>query len=193
VLDVVLAGVGGQGIITMATVLADAALLEGHDVIVAETHGLSQRGGSVVVHVRLGGAEAPLIMRGSAGLMLALDAVEAARYAGYLSRGATVVVEKRITPPPLPEARVPGLGEVLSALEGAGLRVYPVNAVEAAVELGNPRAANMYVLGYALAVHGFGGLVSLESLEEAVRGRLRNPESNVRVLRRGFEEGRGGS
>ncbi len=187
--NVVLAGVGGQGIITMASVLADAAIREGHNALVAETHGLSQRGGTVIVHVRLGDAEAPLIPRGGGDLMLALDAIEAVRYAGYLRRGAPVVVDKRVTPPPLPNIRVPSLGELLDALSRASVRLYPVAAVETAVLMGNPRAANMYMLGYGLAVHGYGGLVTLKALEEAVRERVRDPESNIRVLRRGYEDG----
>lgn len=187
--DIVMVGVGGQGIITMASVLAEAALRRGVNAIVAETHGLSQRGGSVIVHVRLGEAEAPLIMRGTAGLMLALDGIEAIRYLEYLSPHAIVVVDKRVTPPPLPGVRVPSIVEIMEALEETGLEVHPVGAVETAVALGNPRAANMYMLGYAAAVHGYGGLVGLEDLEEAVRARLKSPESNVRVLRRGYEDG----
>ena len=142
-----------------------------------------------MVHVRLGGAEAPLIMRGTATLMLALDGIEAIRYLEYLSPTGVVVVDKRVTPPPLPGVRVPSIVEILEALEEAGVEVHPVGAVETAVALGNPRAANMYMLGYAAAVHGYGGLVGLEDLEEAVRGRLRSPESNIRVLRRGYEDG----
>jgi len=187
--NLVLAGVGGQGIITMATVLADAAIRAGSRGLVAETHGLSQRGGTVIVHVRLGEAEAPLIMRGTGNAMLALDAIEALRYLEYLRPGAPVIVDKRITPPPLPNIRVPRLDEVLGALREAGVQVYPVNAVVEAQELGNPRAANIYVLGYALALHGFGGHVTLEALEEAIRARLRSPETNIRVLRKGYEDG----
>ena len=187
--DIVMVGVGGQGIITMASVLAEAALRKGVNAIVAETHGLSQRGGSVLVHVRLGDAEAPLIMRGTAGLMLALDGIEAIRYLEYLSPNAVVVVDKRVTPPPLPGVKVPSIVEILEALEETGLEVHPVGAVETAVALGNPRAANMYMLGYAAAVHGYGGLVDVGDLEEAVRARLKSPESNVRVLRKGYEDG----
>ncbi len=187
--NIVLAGVGGQGIITMASVLADAAIRTGYNGLVAETHGLSQRGGTVIVHVRLGDAEAPLIMKGSGDLMLALDAIEALRYLPYLRKGAPLIVDKRITPPPLPNLRVPKLGDVLEALQAAGARVYPVEAVLEAQALGNPRAANMYLLGYGLAVHGYNGMVSLEALEEAIRARVRNPESNVRVLRKGYDDG----
>ena len=185
-MDVVMVGVGGQGIITMATVLAEAALRRGYDAVVAETHGLSQRGGSVIVHVRLGDADAPLIMEGTARLMLALDAIEALRYIGYMARDGVVVVDRRITPPPLPDIEVPRLGEVLKALEETGVRVYPVSAVERAVELGNPRAANMYMLGFAAAINGFEDMVELEDLEAAVRDRLRDPESNVRILKAGY-------
>lgn len=187
--DVVMAGVGGQGVITMASVLADAALRLGYNAIVAETHGLSQRGGTVIVHVRLGDVEAPLIMEGSGDLLLSLEANEAIRYLKYVRKGAVVVTDMRIIRPPLPNIEVPSLGEILEALEKAEVAAYPVNAVGEAEALGNARAANMYVLGYALAVHGYGGMVTLDSLKEAVRSRVRSPESNIRVLEKGYNDG----
>ena len=78
---------------------------------------------------------------------------------------------------------------MLEAIRDAGIKLYPVNAVLEAQELGNPRAANIYMLGYALAVHGLGGHVTLEALEDAIRARLRSPESNIRVLRKGYSDG----
>ncbi|MEB3806421.1 MAG: indolepyruvate oxidoreductase subunit beta [Desulfurococcales archaeon] len=188
-LDIVLAGIGGQGIITMATVLADAAVRGGYNAIVAETHGLSQRGGTVIVHVRLGDAEAPLIMRGSGDVLLSLEATETLRYLEYVRRGSIVVVDMRIIPPPLPDVKVPTLVEVLEELEKAEVQVYPVNAVGEAQALGNPRAANMYLIGFGLAVHGYNGIVTLDALEESISERVRNPESNIKVLRKGYEDG----
>jgi len=78
-LNVVMVGVGGQGLVTAAKVLADAAIDSGTKALVAETHGLSQRGGAVEVHVRLGDVYAPLVPRGRADVLLAFEIIEAAR------------------------------------------------------------------------------------------------------------------
>lgn len=187
--DVVLAGVGGQGIITMASVLAEAAVSGGYNALVAETHGLSQRGGTVIVHVRLGDVEAPLIMEGGGDILLSLEATETLRYLKYAKKGSIIVMDMRILRPPLPNVKVPTLTEILEALEKADVEVHPVNAVGEAQALGNPRAANMYLLGYGLAVHGYGGMVSLEALRQAIRSRVRSPESNIKVLLKGYEDG----
>lgn len=84
--NIVIVGIGGQGLITLLQVLAEAALLQGYDVKTSELHGLSQRGGSVEVHIRFGkNIFSPLVAQGKAELILALDSKEglnAKRYAG---------------------------------------------------------------------------------------------------------------
>ena len=187
--NIIIVGVGGQGIITMASVLASAALSEGHNAIVAETHGLSQRGGTVIVHVRLGPVEAPLIPEGGADLLIALEASEALRYANYLPVGGKAIVDSRLIRPPLPNVVMPELPVIISSLREAGLTVYRTNAVEKAEKLGIPQGANMYLLGYGLAVHGYGGYVSLESIKESIRSRVRRPEKNIKVLEAGYSDG----
>jgi len=190
ILNVVLAGVGGQGIVSLANVIANAALEKGTGIIVAETHGLSQRGGSVIVHVRLGEAEAPLIPEGEGDVMLALDPLEAARYAHYLKPGALVFMEEKVTPPPLPGVKPPKTIEVAEALEDVGLRVVLVPAIRRAKELGNPLGANVYMLGAALSSGVFDGFIDVESVEAAIRRSLKKPEKNIAVLRAAIEETR---
>ena len=182
-LNLVLAGIGGQGIVSLANVIANAALINGVNSLVAETHGLSQRGGSVIVHVRLGEAEAPLIPVGGGDAMIALDPLEAARYSHYLHRGAKIIMEETVTPPPLPRVEVPSLEEVKKALEEAGLQVVVVPAVREAKRLGNPLGANVYMLGAAMREGLLDGFLTPESVEEAIRRTLRRPEKNVKVFR----------
>ncbi len=187
--NIVIVGVGGQGIITMASVLAGAAVAKGYNAIVAETHGMSQRGGTVIVHVRLGAAEAPLIMRGDADLLIALEAVEALRYSDYLPKGGIAIVDSRLIRPPLPNVEMPELNAIVSALRGAGLRVYQTNAVDRAESFGIPQGANMYLLGYGLAVQGYKGYVDMESLKTSIMERVRKPEANIKVLEAGYRDG----
>lgn len=185
--NIVLSGVGGQGIITAARIIAEASLVEGRKVLVAETHGLSQRGGSVVVHVRVGDVEAPLIPPGMGDLMIGLEAIEAARYASLLAPGASVVLNKDLQPPPLPKVKPPSLDEILASLSKAGLRVYSINAVEEALKLGDARSANTLLLGYAAGLGLLEGVAGSGSMEEAVRRVVRRSMVAVEAFRRGLE------
>ena len=187
VLNLVLVGVGGQGIVSLANVIANAALENGTNVLVAETHGLSQRGGSVIVHVRLGEAEAPLIPEGEGDIMIALDPLEAARYARYLRLGAQIFMERKVTPPPLPGVKVPAMEEVKRALEKAGFNVNVVPAISEASRLGNPLGANVYMLGAAMSSGIFDGFITVESVERAIRRVLKKPEKNIMLLHAAFE------
>ncbi|MEM4476465.1 MAG: 2-oxoacid:acceptor oxidoreductase family protein, partial [Desulfurococcaceae archaeon] len=84
--NILIAGVGGQGLLTLGELIGSAAIESGVDVTIAEVHGLSQRGGSVVVHVRLGPGSSPVIPRGAADLLIGLEAIETARYIDYANK-----------------------------------------------------------------------------------------------------------
>jgi len=124
---IALCGLGGQGILFLSRVVADAALDEGHPVLAAETHGMSQRGGAVEAHVKIGAFESSLVRRGSADLVLALDEsrIDAAR---ALLAPDGVCVASALTPVP-------------------DVRVCP--AAEVARSLGFDRGANLVLLGFA--------------------------------------------
>jgi len=99
--NIFIAGVGGQGLLTIGRILGTAAIEAGHDVTVAEVHGLSQRGGTLNIHVRIGPGEAPIIPRGATDLYIALEALEAVRYSEYVSTKSKIVINKFLWPPPL--------------------------------------------------------------------------------------------
>src|SRR5512136_2748137 len=88
----VVAGVGGQGVIYAAKILSQAALARGERVIVSENHGMSQRGGSVLAHVKIGGSELPLIRRATADALIAFDRTEAVRNLTFARSGGSVFV-----------------------------------------------------------------------------------------------------
>ncbi len=185
-LNVVVTGVGGQGLITLSTILAQAALLRGHNAIVAETHGLSQRGGTVIVHVRLGPAEAPLIPPGTGDVLLAMELIEAVRYLNYLRSGGAAVVNDYITPPPLPKIEVPSRQELIEAMKRRAGQLLLVPATRQALELGDPRTANMVLLGAALSRGLLEPYVDLDAVSEAVKARWpRAAERNLQALRLG--------
>ena len=189
IVNYVLTGIGGQGIISLANVMANAALKSGTNVIVAETHGLSQRGGSVIVHVRMGDVEAPLIAKHNGDVMISLEPIEAARYVDYLKKGSTVLVEKSIIPPALPDIKVPTLDEIIEFLNARGLKPIVIPAVELAKKNGNPLGANMFMLGVLVGLGFNRGYFTAENVEEAIIENLRKPEKNVKVFRAGIEYG----
>lgn len=92
--DILLCGVGGQGIVLVSKLLAAAATASGEKVHSAETIGMAQRGGSVTSHVRIGNAYSPMIPKGKADLLLAFEPAEAVRNLPYLKEGGTVIVNR---------------------------------------------------------------------------------------------------
>jgi indolepyruvate ferredoxin oxidoreductase beta subunit len=149
--DFLLVGVGGQGTLLGSDVIAEAGLRAGYDVKKSEVHGMAQRGGSVVSHVRW--AEqvfSPLIGRGEAGLMLAFERLEAIRFASFLRPGATIVVNDHAIPPvavSVGAAEYPSDEQVRLALHSVTPHVYLVPGVRLAEQLGNVRVSNVVLLG----------------------------------------------
>ncbi len=144
-----LAGVGGQGILLAGEVLAKAALQAGFDVKKSEVHGMAQRGGVVLSHVRYGErVHSPLIPRGRADVLLAFEELEALRWHHYLRPGGTLLVgEERLIPP---FAFSGGEGypkEPLSLIGSDELKVLRIGASGLARELGNPRVMSAILLG----------------------------------------------
>jgi indolepyruvate ferredoxin oxidoreductase beta subunit len=141
---VVVAGLGGQGVLFAVKVLAQTALALGEDVIGSETHGMSQRGGPVIAHLKVGPYRSPLVRRGTADLVLALDAVEAMRHLAFARPGGLCFVNA-------PTGQ-PAMTENLAALVyDLGIGVFHVDADHVAAECGGPAAANVVLLGFATA------------------------------------------
>lgn len=93
--SIVVMGVGGQGVLTLARWIGEATLSKGYDLRIAEVHGMSQRYGSVEVHVRFGKVVyAPIVEEGGADYVVALEAVEALRACKYLKPGGILIVNK---------------------------------------------------------------------------------------------------
>lgn len=175
-LRVVIAGIGGQGVIFATRLLTQAAIHLGLPAIAAESHGMSQRGGSVVSHLRIGGLQSPLIRRGTADLILGLDETEALRNLVYLRAGGSAVVnsEQALNP------------EIDLRLRSREIAAYCLPASQLAIDLGAVTIANVVLTGFAvgLGLFPFTEQDLRETLQEAVpRGR----ELNFQALRRGLE------
>jgi Pyruvate:ferredoxin oxidoreductase and related 2-oxoacid:ferredoxin oxidoreductases, gamma subunit len=144
--SIVIVGVGGQGVLTLAKWIGEAALAEGYDVRIAEVHGMSQRGGSVEVHVRYGReVYAPIVEEGGADFVVALEAIEALRAYRYLKPEGVLVVNRRIIQPP---GRWYDLGEVIDAIRKSWSKTYIVPCYDVALGLGSALYENSVMLGF---------------------------------------------
>lgn len=152
-LNVFLCGVGGQGVMTAADLIAQAAIAHGFDCKKSETAGMSQRGGVVTSQVRFGPKVlSAVITPGSADLLLAFELAEALRAASCLKRGGIALVNVLRLPPPVVSLglyRYPD--EPLVELRAAGICVHEINAGGMAREIGDPRLVNTVMLGAAAA------------------------------------------
>jgi indolepyruvate ferredoxin oxidoreductase beta subunit len=190
--NVVIAGIGGQGSITLAYVLAQAAFLKGYDVKTSELHGLAQRYGSVPCHVRFGEKiYSSVIMEGEANLIIGLEPLEAVRacYYGSKENGTIFVIDtKRIFPLSVQVCKepYPSLKRIQKMLRAFGEKVFAVNASEAVKKLtGRFVASNIYLLGFCSAKK----LIPIEKefILEGMRKVL--PEKLFDLNKKVFEEG----
>jgi indolepyruvate ferredoxin oxidoreductase, beta subunit len=183
--DIVLAGVGGQGGLSVSVVIARAAMAAGLRVKQSEVHGMSQRGGEVLAHLRLGEAEpaSPIIPMGAASLILAFEPLEALRYLKWLSPTGTVAAS--ITPI-RNIASYPDIGTVLADIRGLPNSIL-VDAESIGREAGNVRAANIALVGAVSALLP----IAPEFLETAIREVFAaKGEKTVALNLRAFSEGR---
>ena len=141
-LSVLIAGIGGQGVITLGKMIAEAFASKGYRVFEAENHGLSQRGGAVNVHVRIGNVEAPLIPRGGADIMIALEATEALRNVEYLSREGEIFLNASVKPPSLPKVQEYDVKMIIERL-----RDWKVHVLECNELVGKAGKCNTALLG----------------------------------------------
>ena len=146
--NVLAVGVGGQGIIRLSNILGRVAFEAGHDVKKSEIHGLSQRGGSVTSHIRWGKqVGTPVIMDGEAHFLLALEELEALRYAHILHPdGLLIVNEFRMLPATVIAGEAEYPKDIDARLREYG-RVARVRATDIAKGLGNIRVSNVVLLG----------------------------------------------
>ena len=148
--DLVIVGVGGQGVILISDVVGRAAVLAGKPVCGAETHGMAQRGGSVINHTRIGCSFSPLVALGGADVLLALEPGEALRFARYLSpEGVALVNTRPVFPPTVTAglANYPPIPKILSSLSQHCSRVLDMDATALAGKAGTAQAMNVVMLG----------------------------------------------
>jgi len=187
-LDLLITGIGGQGIIAASDIVAQAALVSGYDVKKTDSLGMAQRGGSVVSHIRLAPKVwSPLVKTGEADVMLALEKLEAARWSRYLKPGGVAIVNNLAIPPlavSLGGAVYPQDEEITNIIKQHTDRLYVTDGSRLAAELGNARALNSLMLGCLSVFTPF----AEDTLKECIAQRL--PAKVVELNLAAFDCGR---
>ena len=190
--NILIASVGGQGGITLARILSNAALNQGLNVQVGETLGMAQRGGSVQSHVRFGrNVYGPLIPERGSDVLLSLEPAEALRVAKYIGKKTMVIMN---THPVLPisvllnETTYPEMDQILSILRKIGGSVHSLNAFELAKKASLSRSLNIVMLGAYVAVGE--EILTLDAIKKAMAASLpsRYMEQNIRALEMGIDK-----
>ena len=189
-MDMVVSGVGGQGIVVISDIYCEAALLDGFDVAKAEIHGMAQRGGAIVAHVRIGDkVQAPLIERGTADIVLGFEVLETARAIPMLKPKGTVLINTKYIPP---NAAFAGSAKPLSREQLLGIirakarAVHEIDGIGIATQLGNLLVVNTVLLGALSALPE--NPVRAESLKKAMASRLKEKHVNLNI--KAFQIGR---
>jgi indolepyruvate ferredoxin oxidoreductase beta subunit len=148
VTNVLIAGVGGQGAVLASELLSMAAASAGKDVKQGEFHGVAQRGGAVFSHVRFGDhVYSPMARQGDVDYLLALEKLEALRYAHFVKPGGTIIVNEHEVNPIRTADERPYPSDAIDFLKGKDVKMLAIEATAMAIELGNHRAANVVLLG----------------------------------------------
>lgn len=187
-INFLLVGVGGQGTILASNILAELGMRVGYDVKQAEVHGMSQRGGSVVSNMRWAPEVfSPIIARGEADILIAFEKLEAARFSHYLRpNGIALINDYQIVPVTVSAgtASYPEDDQIRSEVSSVTQRSYWVNGVEIAEKVGNPKTANIVVLGSLSALLNLPEQDWLSVLE------MRVPPKYLEINRHAFQAGR---
>ena len=185
-IDIVLAGVGGQGILSLATILGAAALKENLYIKQAEVHGMSQRGGDVQSNLRISSEPiaSDLIPQGGADLIVSLEPMESLRYIPYLSKSGWIVTN---TAPFINIPNYPEMETVNAALDACP-NVVAFNMDDMAKEVASPRTSNMVLLGAAAPFLN----IEIEKIEDGINTIFGAKgeaivEMNIKAFRAGLE------
>ncbi len=164
--NIIICGTGGQGIITLLKILTKAALIEGFNVKSSELHGLSQRGGSVKTHIKIGKKIfSPLILPGQADFLLGLEAQETLRAKNFANSNTVFLVNKHLIP--IPGANLK-LNEIENNIRNISKQAYFVDAISITQKkLKNSMVAGVFLLAYASYKNFIP--VSLKSITQSIK------------------------
>jgi len=169
--NLVISGVGGQGIILLSNLISEVALSNGLDVKKSEVHGMSQRGGSVVSFVRFGEkVSSPLVPLKSADIIISMELMEGYRWKEYIKNdGIAILNDYRLPPPAVAMGNIKYKNDIIEELKDSGVSVYSDNLVKKAIDLGNSRTVNVILFGMLSKFLDFDEKEYITALEKKVK------------------------
>jgi len=180
--QIILAGIGGQGILFSSRIFSELGLRLGLEVMGSETHGMSQRGGSVIAHVKLGGFQSPMIRAGTADILYSFEENETYRALKYLKRGGICFANL--------ESLSRFDNQIKNYLKEKEIAFRAYDASGEASKIGSIMSANIVLLGYSVGT----GLVPFkyEDLKHVLElmSRKKNLKINLKAFEIGFQEGK---
>jgi indolepyruvate ferredoxin oxidoreductase beta subunit len=186
-IQMIISGVGGQGVLLVTRIFAAFALREGYPLIGSEDHGMSQRGGSVMTHLKIGSFNSPLVKKGSADILLSLEKNEAYKTLSYLrpslnGREGGLCFINASDPNAMPR-------EITTYLKEKGIETYVVGADQLAREMGSPQSANIALIAFATSHPRFPFPHDKlrEAIERVTPQKFR--EVSLKIFEKGFMEG----
>lgn len=185
-MNILIVGVGGQGTLLTSKVLGKYAEFMGYDCKLSEVHGMAQRGGSVVTHVRFGKKVfSPIIWEGGADIVLAFEKLEAFRYNNYLKEGGVMVInDMEIYPMPVITGAAVYPSDIKENLSGKVKTAF-INAKDIAEKAGNVRALNIVMVGALAKMLGFDIEIMAKAVEASVP--QKSLEINQKALQAGYQ------
>uniref|UniRef100_A0A7C4Y587 Indolepyruvate oxidoreductase subunit beta n=1 Tax=candidate division WOR-3 bacterium TaxID=2052148 RepID=A0A7C4Y587_UNCW3 len=183
--SIILAGVGGQGIILAGDIISLVAMENGLDVKKSEVHGMAQRGGSVITTVRFGEkVYSPIIGPGMADIVLSLEKLEGLRNIDYLKEdGIMIVNDYRFDPLPVSSGEMDYPEDVIDRIKSISKKTYIIQGRDIAVQIGNIRVMNMIMLGALSKILPFEKELWLKVIERRV------PQKFLEINIKGFNAG----
>ena len=186
-----LIGVGGQGTIKASTIIGEAAMKKGLNVVMSEVHGMAQRGGTVVTEFKIGEAHSPLIEEGAADLMIAFEPAEALRALNKINQKSFVIVNSSPIVPftvSLGISEYPELSSVFEELRAKINNLLVIDAQKIAKEAGSIISENMVLLGAAVATPNFP--IEKDLVIRSMKENLppKSIKTNLKAFEIGFEE-----
>ncbi len=184
-MNVLMTGVGGQGIILASDILSEVMMRAGMDVKKSEIHGMAQRGGSVMSHVRFADkVYSPIIPQGECDIMVSFEELETARYLSFLNSNSRVIINKFRLSPPSVAAGKDQYPDVLPLIKDITKNVSVVEGSKAAKEIGNPRGVNIVLMGVLSKYLDCPESTWIETLNDMIAEKIR--KANIE----GFMKGR---
>lgn len=185
--NIVICGVGGQGVLLAGDIIAETAMAAGYDAKKSEVHGMAQRGGSVVSHVRYGEkVHSPLIRQGEADVVLSFEEMETARYLDFLKGDGTVIINRQqVMPMTVATGKTEYPADIVDRIKSQVPKTVLCDGLILSEQAGSPKTINMVLLG---ALSKKLELPTDKWLEVIAR---RVPSKTVDMNRKAFELGRG--